>query len=256
MPSKDFFKVSGLLLFTALAVSCGLVPNFSGGSISSAEKAQLYMQMGARYLEMDKLDVALEKLEAAKSLDSSNADIYNALGGFYEHIKEYDKAQDNYETAVRKGSENYNIKSNFGRFLCDRGDFKRGMALLQDAIDLPMNNRQWIAITNMGICMVKQNDLVRGEEYLRQALLLQDDYALALLEMQKISYEKREYLSARAFLERYLGGASHTPETLWIAFQTERAMGNEKLAEEYGTQLINTFPASKEAQQIKIALGK
>lgn len=256
MAPKSVGKTGGILLAAALSSACALIPDFGGDSMSNAEKANLNMQMGTRYLEMGMLDVAKEKLELALDLDSGNADIHNAMGIFYERIKEYDKAADQYESAVSKGADNFDIKSNYGRFLCDRGDFKKGMATLQEALDAPMNNRQWFALTNMGICYVRQNDLSRGEDYLRQALQLNADYPPALLEMQKISYQNRQYMSARAFLERYLAVGKHTPETLWLAFQTERSLGNQKMAEEYGHQLISLFPASKEAQQIKNAIGK
>ena len=48
---------------------------------------------------------------------------------------------------------------------------------------------------------------------------LQPDFAPALQEMQKISYENRQYLSARAFLERYLGVAKHTPKPYGLPFK-------------------------------------
>lgn len=257
MASKWLGNIGAILAAAAISSGCGLIPDVGGDNkLSNAEKAVLYMQMGTRYLEMGKLDVAKEKLETALDLDSSNADIHNTMGIFYERIKEYDKAADRYESAVSKAPDNYDIKSNYGRFLCDRGDYKKGMAVLQQSLDAPMNNRQWYALTGMGVCFVKQNDLAHGEDYFRQALQFEPNYPPALLEMQKISYENRQYMSARAFLERYLAVGKHTPETLWLAFQTERSLGNGKMADDYGQQLVNTFPASKEAQQIKDVIGR
>ncbi len=256
MVPKHLGKIGIVLLVSVLISACGLIPDFGSDSMSHAEEAKLNMQMGTRYLELGMLEDAKEKLDRALDLDSGNADIYNAMGIFYERIKEYDKAADSYESAMSKGPDNFDIKSNYGRFLCERGDFKKGTVILQDALDAPMNNRQWFALTSMGICYAKQNDLARGEDYLRQALQLEADFPPALLEMQKISYQNRQYMSARAFLERYLAVGKHTPETLWLAFQTERSLGNKKTAEDYGQQLISQFPASKEAQQIKHVIGK
>lgn len=245
-----------VLLGAAMLGGCGLIPDFGSDKLSNPDNAILHMQMGTRYLEMGMLDVAKENLETALRLDSGNGEIHNAMAVFYERIKEYNLAAEQYESAVNKSPDNFSIKSNYGRFLCDRGEFDKSMAILKQALDAPMNNRQWYAFTSMGICYVKQNDLQHGEEYLRQALQLQGDYPPALLEMQKISYEKRQYMSARAFLERYLAVGKHTPESLWIAFQTERSLGNSKIADEYGEQLLTAFPASKEAQQIKTVIGK
>jgi type IV pilus assembly protein PilF len=58
-------------------------------------------------------------------------------------------------------------------------------------------------------------------------------------------------MSSRAFLARYLQLSKHTPATLWYAVQTEEALGNKKLAEQYRQKLFNSFPASKQAQQLK-----
>lgn len=247
---------SSMLLISLLATACGLLPNSGPDTMSSREKAALNMQLGARYLDMGMLEIAKEKLETAVNLDSSNAEIHNTLAVFYERIKNTEAAADSFKTALNKAPDNFSIKNNYGRFLCDQGQYEQGMALLQQAIESPMNNRQWFALTNMGICSIKQSQRQQAEEYFRQALMAQPDYPPALLEMQRISYQKQQFMSARAFLERYLGVAKHTPESLWIAFQTERALGNAKVSEEYREQLLSLFPASKEAQQVKTAISK
>jgi len=236
--------------------ACGLIPDFSSDGLSNQDRATLNLQMGVRYMDMGMLEVAKEKLETAYDMDSRNPEILNALAVFYERIKDYDKAEDFYESATSKDPENYSIKSNLGRFICDRGDQEKGIALLQEALDSPMNNRPWLAQCNIGLCLMQQNKPVQAEEYFRQALQSNLEYSPALKEMLKLSYNNQQYMSARAFLERYLAVAKHTSETLWFAFQTERALGNLQGADDYKEQLINTFPTSKEAIDIKAAISK
>lgn len=228
----------------------------SSESMTKEEKALLNLQMGVRYLDMGMLEVAKQKLDTALKLDSRNADIHNALADFYERIHEVESADDHYETAVDLSPDNFSIRNNYGRFLCDRGKFAEGIGLLQQSLDLPLNNRKWFALTNMGICYLKQNNAQLAESYFRQALQVDSTYSAALLEMMKISYQNGNYMSARAFLERYLGPARHTAETLWYAMQTERALGNEVMSLQYLDQLLLSFPASKEAQQAKTAVNR
>ncbi|WP_347989678.1 type IV pilus biogenesis/stability protein PilW [Methylomonas sp. AM2-LC] len=249
-------QVVYFLSLSLLTCACGLIPNMSGDSKSNAEKAQIYLEMGINYLEFDKLDIAKEKLDLALRYDSSNPNIYNALGSFYEHIKDYANAEMSYDSALSKGPDNFVVEANVGRYYCERGNFEKGISLTQEAIEQPMNNRQWYAYTNKGVCFEKQNNFAKAEEFFRLALKLQPEFAPALLEMQKISYENRQYMSARAFLERYLSVSQHTPQSLWIAFQTERALGNSKAAEDYANQYLETFPAAKESDQIRTLLGK
>jgi type IV pilus assembly protein PilF len=256
MPFKAGFQ--GAFLATLLAVSsgCGLMPDFGSDGMSRSEKASLNLQMGVRYMDLGMLDVAKEKLQTAYDLDSRNPEVLNAMAVFYERIKDNEKAEDFYESALGKDPDNYSIKNNFGRFLCDRGNQEKGIALLQESLQSAMNNRRWLAESNIGLCLLQQNNRVQAEEYFRKALQSNPEYAPALKEMLKLSYDNQQYMSARAFLERYMAVAKHTPETLWYAFQTERAMGNYQAADEYQEQLINNFPTSKEAQDIKTAISK
>ncbi len=244
------FAVAGLL------GACALLPDFDNAGMNREEKAKLHLKMGVQYMDLGMLDVAKEKLDAAANFDSSNPEIQNALAVFYERTKDFEEASDHYRSALSKDPDNFSTKNNFGRLLCERGDYDKGMSLLQEALDSPMNTHTWLALTNIGVCLIKQNDNLKGEGYFRQALQGNPEYAPALQEMQKISYNHQQFMSARAFLERYLSVAKHTPETLWFAFQTERALGNGEAADEYKEQLLNSFPASKEALEIKTAISR
>lgn len=254
------FKPIPILLLLAtissLMSGCVLMSDSDKESMTNQEKATLNLQMGARYMDMGMLDVAKEKLEAAVDLDSSNPETHDALAVFYERIRDYDRAQRSYEAALSRDKDNFSIKNNLGRFLCEKGEFDKGMNLLQESLDNPMNNRQWYALANIGLCHARQNNLQRAEDFFRQSLQLQPDYSPALQEMLKISYNNSQYMSARAFLERYKSTAKLTAETLWFGFQTERALGNGDAADEYKAQLLNAFPASKEALQVKTAINK
>ena len=223
-------------------------------SLSKKKESQLYLQMGVRYLEMNMLKDAKEKLEAAVETDSTNADAHNAMGALYERFKQFDKAGDAYKKAMSFDKDNTSIRNNYGRFLCARGDFKGGVKLLKQALNLPLNNRKWFAYTHIGHCELMRGKEQLAEDNFRQALLENKRYLPALFEMQKISYRSGKFMSARAFLARYLEISKHTPATLWYAVQTERVLGNEKMAEQYKGELFNLFPASKEAQQLKKAM--
>lgn len=75
-------------------------------------------------------------------------------------------------------------------------------------------------------------------------------YSAASFEMQKISYQLGDYKAAEDCLQRYLGEANHTAETLWLGVQTEQALGNMSLANEYRNLLLDKCPLSNEAKQV------
>lgn len=241
MKPLSVFLLSGVL--TACATSA-----------SKTESADVYLQLGIRYLNMNKIELAEENLERALKKDPGNPKVHNALAILYEKINQFDKAEDQYESAIDLAPDDLGALNNFGRFLCEHGKQERGLALLKQAISAPLNDQPWMALTNAGRCQVEMKNRQGAEGYFREALQLNAAYAPALLEMQKISYQSGEYWAAKGYLQRYLSVASHTSGTLWFGMQTERALGNAELAKEYQNLLLEKFPLSDEAKQTKPVL--
>jgi type IV pilus assembly protein PilF len=242
--SKMINRFALVLLITALA-ACGSTSN-----TKSENSDDIHLQLGVRYLGMNKLELAKENLLLALKENSNNAQAHNALAFLYEKLNQYDNAKDHYETALDLMPDDLGVKNNFGRFLCEHGELEEGMELLSQASSNPINDRQWLALTNAGRCQLGMGQKQQAENYFRQALQLNNAYAPALSEMQKIAYEKGDFWAAKGFLQRYLGVADHTSETLWFAAQAERALGNKELAREYKKLLLEKFPLSNEAKKI------
>lgn len=215
------------------------------------EKTDTYLQLGVRYMNMGRLEIAKENLEKALDNDPSNSKAHNAMAFLYEKIEKTPQAKEQYQKAIQLAPEDLGVLNNYGRFLCEHEDPTQGMALLNKAITNLLNDRQWLALTNAGICQVKENQKSRAKAYFKQALLLNPNYAPALLEMQKLSYQNREYWPAKSYLQRYLSTAQHTSESLWYGMQTERALGNSGLAQEYRNLLLERFPLSEEAKKVE-----
>jgi type IV pilus assembly protein PilF len=234
-----------LVLFVTTLVACS-----STGNSKDNDSDDIHLQLGVRYLGMNKLELAKENLQLALQNNSSNVQAHNALAFLYEKINQPGNAKEHYETAQGLASDDLGVQNNFGRFLCEHGEFEEGMALLSQASANPLNDRQWLALTNAGRCGLGMGQKAQAENYFRQALQLNNAYAPALSEMQKIAYEKGDYWAAKGFLQRYLSAADHTAETLWVAAQAERALGNKELANEYKKLLLEKFPLSNEAKKI------
>lgn len=232
-------------LLVAALVACG-----SANDTKEDDSGDIHLQLGVRYLGMNKLELARDNLLLALDEDSHNTQAHNALAFLYEKLNQPDNAKEHYETALDLTPDDLGVKNNFGRFLCEHGKFEDGMALLVQASSSPLNDRQWLALTNAGRCQLGIGQKQQAENYFRQALQFNKAYAPALSEMQKIAYEKGDYWAAKGFLQRYLGVASHTAETLWFAAQAERALGNKELAREYRHLLLEKFPLSIEAKKI------
>lgn len=251
MSHKRYRLILLASLLSALS-ACSLF-DFRG---DKTEAADTQLQLGVRYMSMDKLAIAKQHLERSIDLDSRNVEAHNALAFLYEKLKNPDAARKNYERALKLDDEDLSVLNNFGRFLCERGEYEEGMAYLETAVHSPLNNRQWLAATNLGRCALAQQQSTLAEAYLRQALQLQPDYAPALQTMQKLSYQNGDFWAAKGFYERYSGVSQQTAETLWYAYQTERALGNQEAAERYKNQLMESFPLAEETKRIYSAQEK
>jgi type IV pilus assembly protein PilF len=218
------------------------------------DAANVYLQLGVRYLNLNNLPAAKENLELALDSDSESMPARTALAFLYEKLNKYNEAKAQYEHALNLDPNNLNVQNNFGRFLCDRREFEKGMALLTKASADMLNETPWMAFTNAGRCQMAMGDKPKALTFFEKALQINPNYAPALQEMQRISYQNGEFKAARDYLERYLTVAQHTPESLWLAIQTEGALGNDLLVKEYTDLLVTKFPYSNEAKQIKSTL--
>ncbi len=241
-------SIAGVLALSLL-VGC----SSSGGSKpnKNQEDADVLAKLGVEYFRLGKLDVALEKLKAALDKDSDNTEAQDAIAVVYEKIKQYPDARKHFKAALSLQPDNAGTLNNFGRFLCDRGEYEEAFEYLKKAMDMPLNYNKWYSFTNAGRCELLRGNQAQAEAYFRQALEYNPKYSPALLELQRVCYRQGNYLSAKAFLERYLEVDQHTPGTLWVGIETEKALGNQQMADQYRQLLLQNFASSKEAKQIK-----
>ena len=212
------------------------------------ESANIYLQLGVRYMDLNKLSIAQENLQIALKKDPTNPQVFNALGFLYEKLQDNLKAKQYYQQALELTPNDWSVQNNFGRFLCDHNEYSKGLALLKQAGATSLNDKTWIALTNAGRCELDRHQKQRAKAYFEQALLINNGYVPALLEMQKVSFQDGDYLVAQTYFVRYLELGAYTPETLWIAKQTEFALGHNESAKEYEKILKDNFPLAKEAK--------
>lgn len=231
---------------------------FNGCALISAEyepQAALNLEIGHRHLQMGLYDSALPYLEKALSLDSQNPAVQIALGEYYLGIQTIDQAGNYFKTAFAEDEDDPDIRSSYGHYLCAKGASQQGIAMIQESLDNAHNSQPWLAETRLAQCYTLSQEQSLAEYHLRQALLAREDYMPALLAMQKLSYHNHQYQQAKEFWQRYCRIGKVNAESLWLALQTERALGNAELSAVYRQQLLTEFPDSVQAQQTRTAIS-
>ncbi|MBX3688203.1 type IV pilus biogenesis/stability protein PilW [Dokdonella sp.] len=211
------------------------------------EAARIHTELGQKYLQQGKAEVALEKLQKALQFDPDYVNAHTVIAVLYESINDLPKAEEHYRRAVelkpKGGAEN----NNYGRFLCERGRYDDAQAYFTKALADPFYDTPALAMSNAGTCLARAGKTDAAEKMLREALALNGHDASALLAMGSVLYAKGDYFNARGFLQRYESIGAPQPAALMLGRNIELQLKNAAGASEYSRKLIRDFPKSAEA---------
>lgn len=243
---KQMFAGIMILLLSACASDSDVPPG-----VDLKEAARINAQLGVDYMRKGQMDLALGKLKRATSQDPENALAHSSLAFCYTKMLEPELAEREYRRALALEPDSGAIRNNFGVFLCGQDKAVEARRLLLDAANDKSYSTPEAAWTNAGVCARRQKDLETAESDFREALKLNAEFPDALAQMADITYYRKDYMRARAFLQRYMVVAPATPATLWIGLMTERKLGDFSAARQFEKRLKRDFPESEEANTLK-----
>ena len=211
------------------------------------KSSQFNTELGLAYLKERDLELALIKLTKAVEQDPKNAKAQAAIAVVYENMGRADKADGHYIRSVELDPSDSYARNAYAVFLCRKGEVDVAMKHFDAAVDNPLYPQPEVALTNAGQCL-RARDPALAEKYLRAALRRNPQFAQALFQMSRISFEQGNALSARGYLQRYQAVAKPTPQTLWLGIQVERELGDRNAVASYSQLLQGEYPDSEEAR--------
>lgn len=215
------------------------------------QAAQANLNLGIEYMALGEYEKSLEKLQRARQADPDYSGTYNAMGLLYQLLERNREAENNFRKALKLNPNDSDTLNNYGRFLCQLGRSKEAEKTFLRASDNPLYATPEIAITNAGTCAFTNKRISDAEKYFRQALEINKEMPQALLQMSQLSYATSKYLSARAYLQRFLEVSRHTAASLWLGIRVEKELGDKDALASYSLSLKNNFPDSKEALELE-----
>lgn len=246
-------KVLAGLAASLLLMGCVTTTTTTGGARPDADKgdaADLNYELGARYYRNGNYELARDRLLGSIELNPNNAIAYSTLALTYEQLDNLRLATEAYEKAVRVDPRNYDVQNAYAVFLCREGSYDKARKHFDRAIKGPENDKAQVTMTNAGVCMTKIPDLELAETYFRQALDRKSTYGEALLQMSLLKFSTQDFLSARAFLQRYLSSNMPNAGVLYLGVRIEQQLGDDRARTEYANQILRDFPQSPEARSI------
>ncbi len=206
-------------------------------SASAAEVAGVYLGKGVEYMARGNYPVARQDLHKALALDPGNSAVHNALAVLAERLEQPDEAIRHFEAALKLDPDNLAARNNYARYLCRHGQPREALVQFRQVTDSRLYAQPQIALTNAGLCAESSGDAALAEQYLREALTRQVDFAPALLALARISQARGRSLPARGFLERYLEVTEPDAGALQLGIAIERSLGNDAAVEDYARRL-------------------
>ncbi len=247
-------KLLSCLILITVQISCTSTSTTKSAKPDPAEvatkKSNVLIRLGMAYVERGQDQVALDQFNKALKIDPNSHDAHTAIANLYENIGQPALAQQHYNKAVELAPDNPSTLNNYGKYLCNKGEYEEAAGYFTKAAETPLYARAWVPLTNAGQCMQRANQLDKAEQNLRGALQANPIYAPALIAMAQLSYQQQKYQTARAFLQRYESVRQLNPHQLLLAVKIELALGDNHTANKYKEQLRKQFPDAQQPSQM------
>jgi type IV pilus assembly protein PilF len=250
--------LSGVVAAGVLLVGCstqsGVKTGGEGatGNLGSPTRqespADVYIELSAAYLRDRNFQEAYLNAKKAVMVDSSSSNAHFMLALVHQQLGQLDQAEKAYRKAISLDPRNPTALNAYGSFLCEQKRYADADGYFRRALDNPLYNTPWLAWHNAGSCREMAGDPQGAENDYRNALQSNPRFGPSLLGMAKASFEQGNYLSARAYLQRYAEVSPHTAESLWLGVRTENQLGDKDQMASYGLKLKSRFPDSHEAK--------
>ncbi|MEO8803566.1 MAG: type IV pilus biogenesis/stability protein PilW [Rudaea sp.] len=229
--------------------------HLSGDSSSDkrVEAARVRMELGQRYMQEGKLEIALDNLNKALQYDDKLVDAHTVIAVLYERIGNLKAAEQHYARAAELAPKSGDANNNYGVFLCAEGKFTEAQKYFSAAMRDPFYKTPDVLLTNAGTCLVdhaNSSNYDEAERDFRNALQANPKNGAALFYMAKVLYLKNDFFHARAFIQRFESQGKPDPAALLLARNIEVKLGHVDTAHDYAQRLRKDFPDSTQTHSL------
>lgn len=236
-----------LLAAGCISTTTGVAPP----EANDEDAAELNYQLGARYFQNGQYELARDRLLLSVKLNPRQGIAYSTLALTYEALGNVRLATENYAKAVAAEPRNFDVRNTYAVFLCKLRDFDSARENFERAAGHRENDSAEVTLTNAGVCMAQKPAYDQAEAFFRRALERRPEYGEALLQMCLLKFQTEDYMSSRAFLQRYMASNAVNAGVLYLGVRIESMLGDERAKQNYLRQLLRDFPDSPEAMKAR-----
>jgi len=255
MPRKLLRTLGVAVLCTAIGAceNTGRTKLTETRSERTQDAVRTRVELGKAYMQQGKYELALDNLLKGLERDPNSVDAHTVIAVLYERLGNTQAAEQNYARAAELAPKSGDTSNNYGQFLCARGRYEEAQKYFARGMEDPFYKTPGVLYANAGVCLADHGgeaQLGQSEQYLRRALEVDPNNALALYSIAKVLYTKNDFFHARAFIQRFEALGKPDPAALLLARNIEVKLGHTESASVYAQQLHKDFPDSEQTRAL------
>lgn len=246
-------RILSVVLVSFLLSACastGAGRTSSSNAVDGTDNAMIHAQLAKGYLQQKQYSVAKDELDIALAIDPNHSDSNYVMALLMMQLEQYESAESHFTRAVKFKPDNSAAAHDFGMLLCQINKERESVEYFEIAASNPLFDRSELSYMRAGECLARISD-PGAEEYLKRALQVNPNLRPALYRLAVINHDAGAYFSARAYIERYFAITKPQPAALLLAYKIESKLNATDMASRYRSELLEGFPGSAQASQLR-----
>jgi type IV pilus assembly protein PilF len=213
------------------------------------KRARARMELASAYFSRGQMTTALDQVKLAIAADPLYGEAFNLRGLIYANLGDGNLAEESFKRALQLNARDADTMHNYAWYLCQQKRFPEAGALFTQALAVPQYRGTARTLVAQGICQAGAGQLAESEASLARAYELDPTSPFTATNLSEVLYRRGDFERARFYVRRVNALADvANAQTLWLAARIENKLGNHQGANDFGTQLRNRFPESREAR--------
>ncbi len=212
------------------------------------KRARARMELASAYFSRGQITTALDQVKQAIAADPLYGEAFNLRGLIYANLGDSVLAEESFKRALQLNARDADTMHNYGWYLCQQQRYGEANAMFSQALAVAQYRGVARTLLAQGVCQAHGGQLAEAEASLARAYELDPSSPFTATNLSEVLYKRGEFERARFYVRRVnaLPDVANA-QTLWLAARIENKLGNRQGVSEFGAQLRNRFPDSREA---------
>ncbi len=236
-------------------IAQGCQTHTPGMSKDPEKSVKVRTQLAAEYIRKGDLDAAKRSLDQALEVDSRDATANMMMGVLLQQEGSplnMEKADEYFRKSISIDPQNAQARNNYGTYLYQLQRYNEAIEQLSIAGATLGYDQRFRALENLGRIYLQLGDVEKAEKAFKQALQVNRDSYVSMLELSEIFYLRQQIPAATQLYQQYVtavGQNNQGARALWLGIRLGRANGEDMNKQVLVNQLRALFPDSQEYQR-------